>query len=304
MFNLSYLYKSFIIASVTVSVSACATIAPSTVSISQQTTQKTFKISKVDFEGAKINNDRIISAIDHALCASGYNSKDEKLISYNAQYGSRSYSESGVESGYTTNSEAIKFRYYNGTRFYFDNRDIHAGIRDFTETTDVFAKYPVKFTSDDNFNYVILSAPISLDIVPKKSMFAAYKQYATTPDIINDVNLKFNGVSSIAIPSNYTLKGECNSKYDTSSIYANFDRVLGKFYSNEHVAATDLEKKNAFKYKHNDDNLRIQISVFPYRNGSKVVYELPIPYNISDTISLTKNDIDQISKEIENIVNN
>ena len=253
MFNLSYLCRSFIIASVTVSVSACATlthIEPSTVQISQQTNQKTFKISKADFEGAKIDNDRITSAIRNALCASGYAGKDEKLINYNPTYKSSSYSESGVKSGYSIKDEAIKFKYYNGTRFHYDDRDIHAGIRDFTETTDVIVNYPVKLTSDDNFNYVILSAPTSLDIVPKRSMLTAYKQYATTQDIINDVNIKFNGVSSIVIPSNYVLKGECNSKYDTSSIYANFDRMLGKFYSDEQVVATDLEKRNTFKYKH------------------------------------------------------
>ena len=126
-------------------------------------------------------------------------------------------------------------------------------------------------------------------------------------DVFNVLNNLKN--TKLYISKRYILKGEINTKYPANSIYANFKRLMGQYtnywtYSEENISP--MEKENTFNLKIKKRNYPLNIKIFPYRNGSKIVYKAYISYiiNSDGTSTLTRQDIENAKKEIEKVVNN
>jgi hypothetical protein len=105
----------------------------------------------------------------------------------------------------------------------------------------------------------------------------------------------------------YEQKGEINTQYSDKSIYANFKRILGEYnwrYSSEQLDAS--KSKNVFNLRVNNKSFPLMIEVYPYRDGSKVIYSVTIKYNIdsSGKATLTQEDIEKIEVQIKDIINN
>ncbi|HAK89477.1 MAG TPA: hypothetical protein DHV16_00785 [Nitrospiraceae bacterium] len=79
----------------------------------------------------------------------------------------------------------------------------------------------------------------------------------------------------------------------------------GQYNFDNKIKVDDIRKKNTFTLKYKDAKLPLYIQVYPYRNGSKVTYEIEIPYEVDSQrgISMPKEDIDSIKTQIEKIAN-
>jgi hypothetical protein len=204
---------------------------------------------------------------------------------------------------------------YHGQAF-----DIHDDRNNYL--TKISARISLKINEKSGGYIVNLKTPPQLEINPGRQIlsFKIFKQFATTDEIADDIIKKINGLGQFAINRQYTIKGEVNSSYQPSSIYANFERKLGKYKKEgddgslplqlqrgkqlrQQVSTTEIEKDNSFDYTVNGVKTFVRIVVFPYRDGSKVTYLLGAPYTVSDRISLTMNDIEAIRKDIEKITN-
>ena len=88
--------------------------------------------------------------------------------------------------------------------------------------------------------------------------------------VVADVN---SLCAKAAFAFSVTENGEINTTFNDSSVFANFTRKL-KSYSprNDEIKAYDLEKSKWFYVSDNNKEYKIAVSVFPYRNGSKVTY--------------------------------
>lgn len=103
------------------------------------------------------------------------------------------------------------------------------------------------------------------------------------------------------------IRGELDSKYSSEDVFSNFSRILEKsLYIPSEVKAYDLNKAQMFKIKTKNLDGAVAIAVFPYRGGSKTNYAYKYVYNIGSdgTTSYDRNDIDELTKLMTNIVNN
>jgi len=64
--------------------------------------------------------------------------------------------------------------------------------------------------------------------------------------------------------------GEITTEFKDSAVLANFARKFETY--NAQSNETDLIKGKAFLFRENNNLYKVAFSVYPYRNGSKVVY--------------------------------
>lgn len=97
-----------------------------------------------------------------------------------------------------------------------------------------------------------------------------WKPVLPKEQIISEVN----GICSEPILSFFVLdEGEINADFSDTSVLANFTRKLKSYSPNpSEITRYDLENSKWFTFQDNGIDLRIAISVVPYRNGSKVLY--------------------------------
>ena len=213
------------------------------------------------------------------------------------------YHVGGIEVSKHLNKYIIDYKY--GTHFHGNNA---------LYLTEVVFKLQYKVLNNNTLEFLY---PISYTFIPGTDATGfSIDPLDKITNLEQDINRIFNKLDTIKIKikRTYILKGEINAKYPSESIYANFKRILGTwnkgyYYtsSGKKVSSTDIKKENTFilpvgkKYYY-----PIEIKVYPYRNGSKVIYKSVIPYTIGsdNTCSLTKEDIEKAKKFILKIVNN
>ena len=226
-------------------------------------------------------------------------------------------------------NDMLKYsKYYEFRATYWSNSGIvdYSGLRIYTENKDYKLDY-ANGERDNNWylNEIIFKVPYDIDINHLTLKYPIkYTQIncndaigMTIPPLDTPNNLKKDVINIINKLSKtkfyfirtYTLKGEINSKYNANSIYANFKRLMGQYPKNtwfEKQKISPIEKKNYFALKIKNKVFPLKIEVYPYRNGSKVIYHSDLTYKIfSDgTSSLTKQDIENAKKTIFNVVNN
>lgn len=185
----------------------------------------------------------------------------------------------------------------------YSNGEINNNAKFFTEF-----RFPIEYTQKD-MNTLVIKYPDSyIERLSKTIIMTDIVPLDNKDNLQNDVNNIFNNFDKVVITLDreYILKDEVNSEYPSSSIYANFGRVLGKFdWNKKEVKNSDIVKINTFSYKYNKLEYPLHVDIFPYRTGSKVVYSLLLDYTIDSKgkSSLTSKDISTMKNEIAKIVN-
>jgi len=153
------------------------------------------------------------------------------------------------------------------------------------------------FTSPSTRTYQPCSNALGISIDPLDSL----------PTIEADMKRVFNSLDSMVVTFSrkYKLKGDVNSPYPATAIYANFKRMSGEYNWQGNEEMSESKKSNVFNLKVNSKDIPLFIEVFPYREGSKVQYSTMVPYtlNSKSEVSLTKEDIQALKASIAKIIN-
>ena len=170
------------------------------------------------------------------------------------------------------------------------------------------SKLNIKKISRNNF-MVSASFPTKYVIKPDSSFIGSEFDPLDKPNKLeSDSKKMFNAIKQpIKISRNIEFKGEVNTKYPDKAVYANFKRILGNYsWRNYNRQVNDVKKQNTFSIKINNKRFPLFVEVYPYRDGSKVIYSSNLKYTIDSkgNTTLTKEDISKLHKKIKNIINN
>ncbi|MCX6061138.1 MAG: hypothetical protein NT103_02675 [Campylobacterales bacterium] len=110
---------------------------------------------------------------------------------------------------------------------------------------------------------------------------------------------------TLTINKNYAFKGEVNTKYPDKAVYANFKRLMGIYNWRVEDKVSDIKKENTFTLTVQGKQYPLYVEVFPYRDGTKVIYSTTVGYviNSKGSCSLNQTDIKELNKQIEKIIN-
>ena len=198
---------------------------------------------------------------------------------------------------------------YNNKEYkinYLNTQDYKTGT---IYKTEVIFKAPYKFEP----NKILIKYPNNYTYKPCNDVMGFEIKPLDNPEKLKQDVFRILDklpTSKLYLSKKYLLKGEINTKYPAASIYANFKRLMGQYtgyyyWTDSEERISPIEKENTFNLKIKDKIYPVNIKVYPYRNGSKVIYKAYISYKIySDgTSTLTKQDIENAKKEIERVVN-
>ncbi|MDR2034449.1 MAG: hypothetical protein LBP89_07445, partial [Helicobacteraceae bacterium] len=117
---------------------------------------------------------------------------------------------------------------------------------------------------------------------------------------------KLNG-HVIKLKRNYELQGEISSQYSATAVYANFKRLLGDYFRGliNTEKLSDVNDSNMFAFEIAGQRRPLNISAYPYRNGSKTKYSVIFEYTIDSTgkTSVTPEQVKQARERIAKIIN-
>jgi len=199
---------------------------------------------------------------------------------------------------------------YELAHIYPDGNNIDGDIDGDKIVTKLLAKYEIKITTSGNQKQVVMTPPSSIIVI--KATNTLGKEIPLERSV-SEVEKDVRAVSASLDPIiKFTIKGEINVKYSDESVYANFTRMMGSYsFSNEEEAkGYDITKDHVFALKHKDKPIPVKITVYPYRDGSKVVYEFGYRYSMtvsgktgSSISSYSQSEIDALISEISQVVN-
>jgi len=129
-----------------------------------------------------------------------------------------------------------------------------------------------------------------------------YSQLLTPAHASAEVDRILSHKDWIVVQRTVTLNGEVDAKYDPASVLGNFTRALQP-YGNPRMDHDRLEDNHAFSYTFQGKSLTLNVSTMPFHGGTKVRYQLSIPYILSGDglISVTPEDVARAQHDIEAI---
>lgn len=153
----------------------------------------------------------------------------------------------------------------------------------------------ITFMFPTNYTYQPFADAIGIDIPPLASKQTLEADAVSVYSKLDNLVVSFK--------KSYDFKGEVNTKYPDKAIYANFKRILGDWKTNDKL--TEVKKENMFSLTFKGQTFPLYVEVFPYRDGSKVIYSSKIIYTIDSkgNCSASKADIEALNKQIEKIIN-
>lgn len=192
---------------------------------------------------------------------------------------------------------------------YFDGFGNHDGS---IEATEVRFKLPYNITETSKNNYnVKLTYPKNFEYIGHTDILGSpMKPLDTFANLEADVVKMMNSIKTTPFiftrTISETIKNEVNSKYPDKAIYANFDRIMGKYSWKTGEKVSETKKMSTFRLNYKNKTYPVYVEVFPYQNGSKAKYEISYSYEYDSngkTTKLSQNDIAEIHKIISKVVN-
>lgn len=277
--------------------SGCGTaqLPPQQIAIAKQTSQ-VLSVKSVNLSGDSIDKNTILSTVGNQFInGSSY----RKKTSYPACNGCQIWNIVGVESKYS--NERINLVYTSGEK-YSSGKII--------EAKDVF-NFPVNVEFDTKNGLYKITVDYPDNVITnsaKDGLGATIDQLDNLKNLENDAKRLYANLKNQKVALELAINGEINTKYNDSSTYANFERMLGVYRWNDREKPTnvDIAKEKYFAFKLPDgQSMPLHIKVYPYQNGSKVVYDMPIKYSLdmNGGMSLSKQDMENIKKQISKIAN-
>lgn len=200
------------------------------------------------------------------------------------------------------NGDKIKVNYMNG-----DN-NCHDCPNGESLSTVIF-NLPYQIKQNDKNTYAFkCNMPSSYSITPHTNALGGEHDLLDNPkNLENDVFKMLNALNTntLTIEKTFDFKGEINTKHPDKGVFANFKRILGQYSWDTKENITEVKKQNTFAFSVNGNDYPLFIEVFPYREGSKVVYSSVLKYALDSKggSSLTKKDVENLQKRIEKITN-
>lgn len=295
-------YKIFIFILLTVQfiISGCTPPQPQNFSIAIKQKSKEIVLAKNDFDKKLISNDEIKMKIEELIVNGGMFVGKTKS-STGAQTGSFAtiYNYFGVDSKIL--SGRIDLVYFNGT--YVPSHSWHSKSigktvheKESINVSKITTSFPYEIKEDADYYKVTVAFPSEIKTEPK--LFQ--KLYSTVEKIQNDIDEKFNNLENFKIEKTYKVEGEIDSKYSQASIYSNFRR---NFKSVTVSNSDEVEKKSSFFYEYKNKDLKGHVNIYPYRDGSKVKYEVLFPYEVTAKYTISNEDVAQVKDKLEKVIN-
>ncbi|MEX3859092.1 hypothetical protein AB3X94_34435 [Paraburkholderia sp. BR10923] len=150
------------------------------------------------------------------------------------------------------------------------------------------------------------SAKIKIGPEASVRLCTEYPELAATQTLAADLRSALSSPENFIIHRSAPVSGEINVPFNSESTYANFLRKLGAYqFSKNEPKASDIEKFAAYNLQVGTRKVPLYVNVMPYRNGSKVLYKMNVPYELRgngvQTIGL--NDINEAKKKIAAVAN-
>lgn len=188
-----------------------------------------------------------------------------------------------IPSGYT-------FTYRNG-EYYKSTGSIYASDVEFVVHTSLVESKKLVLELDSNYS-----------IMPKRNIVGLEQDLLDdVTSLAADVNNIIRNANGIVISKSgvHQFSGEVNVEYPAESVYANFDRLLGKYKKSNNESYSEFKIEDSYNLKLKDRNFPLSIEVYPYRNGSKVLYKSMYSYVLSSNGNSTyEPDIGETIAEI------
>lgn len=197
------------------------------------------------------------------------------------------------------NEEFINLIYNNGMQY---EKIINPRI------TYQTASYGIKFEDKDGITKATVTPPSSYVLTPSRNLLMIPIAPYLAPEEINKDIAKINAQISPELKRTRKTTGEFTVKYNNDAVSANYSRLLkayGNTYKTTHIFNFDLPKGNVYKVNKGDRDIPVKIATYPYRNGTKVLYEFNITYELKSDGSSTysKTDENKIIRQIKKIAN-
>jgi len=192
-------------------------------------------------------------------------------------------------------SDSYKLRYINAAHSNSGSR--LESYSDFIFKTTAKSDDEIAFEFPNTYSYELYKTLIGTTLDPLD----------TEQNIEADARQVFSRLGTIVVSAtkDYNLKGEVDTKYPASSIYANFKRLLGEYSWQGDEKLTEIQKANTFSLKVSGTAFPLKVDVYPYRDGSKVQYLSTLQYTLNSKgeSTMSKRDIDDAHEQIKRIIN-
>jgi hypothetical protein len=191
----------------------------------------------------------------------------------------------------------------NGNKYDFDyaNGEYFSGSRRYYKS-DVF------FTAIMDDQRVLTLSPNYQIASATSPIGDEYPLLDSAENLQADAISIISKLSEIELMQNkkYTFNGELNVEYSPESIYANFERLMGKYKWKSNETIKEFKKENTFKLVNGKATYPLHVEIYPYRNGSKVVYSAQVDYQLSSKgySTVTPEDIKSLKETVHNTAKN
>jgi hypothetical protein len=175
----------------------------------------------------------------------------------------------------------------------------------------IVARYIVKISESGDYYNMTMQCPSSMRPEVRNWSLTGILEWdhaKISKNLVNACN-----TAEINIKWYDSIKGEIDSPFNETSVFANFRRRLHSVterewaeYKTVNKATTlDIEKSEKFLLKTPRSSVILAIKAYPYRNGSKTVYVFDYPYVISGrgTTTFDRKEVEDIKRMIVSIAN-
>ena len=119
-----------------------------------------------------------------------------------------------------------------------------------------------------------------------------------TSEVLADYAHVVEAIEHTEIQIQTNVHGELDTKYRPEAVLANFDRLIGRERPWKAGASASTGLSDTFLYKGQDFRTTIAVTVFPYRDGSKVQYSANVPLKLAPDGSAKGDDGVKVLQEL------